>query len=152
MDPLALGSSVPDFSLTDLDGRVHQLHRLNRDKAVFLWMTNLCPGCQHNIPLVERLHREWSRYLHVLVISVLGNDRATPHAVRSAHHSTFPILLDPNDWVGGVLGLFHAPGACPMHNLLLLNREGRITLRGHLSGLKEDRVMEAIRALEPAQT
>ncbi|MEK7766387.1 MAG: redoxin domain-containing protein [bacterium] len=137
----------PDFTLTDLDGRPYRLYAELRERPALLWMTNLCAGCQAKIPFVDRLHATFRDRLAVFAISVLGDDRDTPARIRDERRPTFPLLLDPHDWVGTYLGFPHAGNLCPLNNAILVRRNGSIAWRGHLSAASEEEVEGAVRAL-----
>ncbi len=142
----AVGEPCPEFELADLEGRLHRLSDAVPGRAALLWLTNLCEGCQARFPFVNRLaHRQVDR-LAVWAISVLGDDRATPTRVRRDLRPSFPILLDPLDWVGRELWLSHAGTACPMTNALLVAPDGRVAWRGHLSAARDAAIEKAVRA------
>ncbi|MBI4678206.1 MAG: hypothetical protein HY748_11545 [Elusimicrobia bacterium] len=57
------------------------------------------------------------------------------------------MLIDPEDIVARKLGLQHPPGTCPLNNIFLLDRSGRVVLRHHLSAIKDDAFRQAWRTL-----
>ena len=140
-----IGGYVPDFTLSDLTGKDLTLSTSFSEKAVVLWLTNLCSSCEERIPLLQKVYGGNRGRLEIIAISTLGNDRETPHRILRTHRIDFPLLLDPEDWVGKVLGFEHPPGACPLYNLLILDHSGRITLKHHLSAIKDDKFFEALR-------
>ncbi|MBI4056564.1 MAG: redoxin domain-containing protein [Elusimicrobia bacterium] len=139
-----MGDSVPDFLLRDLSGTAYILSSYYRKKSVILWMTNLCETCQERIGFLSRVCNEFGPRVEVLAISILGNDRATPESILRKYGVKFPLLLDPGDWVGKVLGFEHPPGACPMHNLLILDISGRIILKHHLSAITDQKLLDVL--------
>jgi len=142
-----LGRRIPDFVLSNLEGRAFRLSSVFPQKAAVLWLTNLCSGCQERIPLLERAYAAEEKRLQIFAISTLGADRQTPSKIMSAHRMSFPLLLDPEDWVGKSLGLEHPSGACPMYNLLILDRSGRVRLRHHLSAIADERFLSELRLI-----
>ncbi|MHB2025955.1 MAG: TlpA family protein disulfide reductase [Elusimicrobiota bacterium] len=142
-----IGRHVPDFILSDLEDRRFRLSSVFPEKAAVLWLTNLCSSCQERIPLLERVYSEKRKNLEIFAISTLGNDRRTPETIAAEHHPSFPLLLDPKDWVGNTLGLEHPSGACPMYNLLMLDRSGRVRLRHHLSAIPDERFVKELDSL-----
>ncbi len=133
---LQVGDLFPDFSLVDLQGRRHRMSDAFPKKCAVLWFTNLCEDCRSKIPLLEELQREAGDRAQILAVSLLGDDRTLP--VEVAKSCDFPILMDPGDIVGRQLGLPHPAGACPLHNLFIVNKRGRIMFRHHLSAVKAD--------------
>jgi len=55
-----VGSKAPDFSLLGLDGNVHQLSDLSKDKVVVLnfWGT-FCDPCKREMPALQRQMEKW---------------------------------------------------------------------------------------------
>ncbi|MDE1975706.1 MAG: TlpA family protein disulfide reductase [Elusimicrobia bacterium] len=142
-----IGRRIPDFALSNAEGRSFRLSSVFPDKAAVLWLTNLCSSCQERIPLLERVYSEKRKNLEIFAISTLGDDRRTPEIIAAEHHPSFPLLLDPKDWVKNTLGLEHPSGACPMYNLLMLDRSGRVRLRHHLSAIPDERFLKELDSL-----
>ena len=70
----------------------------------------------------------------ILAVSILENDETLPRSV-APQQCGFPILLGPEDLVGKKLGLTHPPGACPLTNLFILDKQGRVIFRHHFSAV-----------------
>lgn len=138
---LEKGDYFPDFALSDEAGREYHLSDNPAGKLTVLWLTNLCEDCRSKVPLLEDLRREAGDRFRILAVSLLGDDATLPRQV--AAQCGFPILLDPEDIVAHKLGLSHPPQTCPLHNLFILDKDGRVVFRHHLSALKP----EAFRAL-----
>jgi peroxiredoxin len=133
---MAVGDYFRDFTLKDADGREFTLSDNPGGKRTVLWLTNLCEDCRAKVPLLEELRREAGERFRVLAVSLLGDDAALPREVSA--QGGFPILLDPEDIVAHKLGLPHPAGTCPLHNLYILEKDGRIAYRHHLSALKPE--------------
>ncbi len=142
-----IGARTPDFTLRDLSGRSFTLSDSFPKKAVVLWLTNLCSICEERIQLLQRIYEANRDRLEILAISTLGEDRATPERILRTHRMTFPLLLDPGDWVGKTLGLPHPVGACPLYNLLVLDPSGVIRFKSHLSAIGDETFLEMIRSV-----
>ncbi len=56
----SVGEKAPDFSLQDFKGKEFTLSKLEGKKAVLLWFTNLCGGCQSKFGEMENRRKEWS--------------------------------------------------------------------------------------------
>ena len=143
-----IGGRVPDFRLKDLSGRSYTLFENFPNKGAVLWLTNLCSSCEERIPLLERIYQASRDRLEIFAISTLGEDRATPERILRTHRMTFPLLLDPGDWVGKVLGLPHPVGACPLYNLLVLDTAGVIRFKSHLSAIGDEALLDALRSVD----
>ena len=133
---LDVGDYFPNFTLNDEAGRGYSLSDNPAGKRTVLWLTNLCADCRSKIPLLEELRLKAGGSFRILAISLLGDERALPCEVSA--QCGFPILMDPTDIVAHKLGLIHPPQTCPLHNLYILDKEGRIVFRHHLSALKSD--------------
>ena len=136
-----IGARTPDFRLQDLSGRSFTLSDSFPRKAVVLWLTNLCSSCE------ERIYEANRDRLEVFALSTLGEDRAKPERILRTHRMTFPLLLDPGDWVGKTLGLPHPIGACPLYNLLVLDDSGVIRFKSHLSVIGDETFLEMLRSV-----
>lgn len=144
----AIGCRPPDFELKDLGGKTYKLHDCFPNKNVILWMTNLCSGCQKRLPALERLYKTYSKDFEIFAISVLGSDIETPSKIQEHYNPSFPLLVDPEDWVGQKLGFLHPNDACPMYNLLIIGRSGKVVARNHLSRIKESELEKTIVSLK----
>jgi len=72
---LEQGDKAPDFTLSSADGsRVTLSDALSNSDGVVLWFTNLCPGCEENVPAVQRIYLEYGGKVEVFAISQLGAD------------------------------------------------------------------------------
>ena len=138
---LEKGDYFPDFTLSDLSGRGYTLSANPGGKMTVVWLTNLCEDCRSKVPLLEELRREAGDRFRILAVSLLGDDATLPR--QAAALCGFPFLMDPEDIVDHKLGLRHPPQTCPLHNLFILDKDGRVVFRHHLSALKP----EAFRAL-----
>lgn len=139
------GSMIPNFHLQGLENQNVSLYEFFPEKAVMLWITNLCSSCQEKIAFLNRLYKEYEKFVQMIAISTLGNDRNTPALVVEKYHPLFSLLLDPDDWVSNILGFKHAPDSCPLHNFLVMDRSGRVIYLGHLSAVREDKLEKMIR-------
>lgn len=98
-EPVLAGSSAPDFTLKDMDGKEYTLSSL-RGKVVFVnfWAT-WCKSCKDEMPSMQTLFtylKERNMPFEILAISmdrVTTQEEIGPFA-RSLG-LTFPILLDP---------------------------------------------------------
>lgn len=142
-----VGDTFPDFSLRDLADREHRLSGDTESRVTVLWFTNLCEDCRSRVPLLEEMRQEAGERARILAVSLLAVD--DPVAREVALRCSFPLLLDPTDVTAGELGLEHPYGACPLNNLFLLDRRGRILFRGHLSALSPEAFRRMWRGLLP---
>ena len=95
-EPLAVGKSAPDFSLSDLNDKPIRLSDY-RGKVVFLnfWAT-WCKPCREEMPSMEILNKNFEK--DGLIILAVSIDRVTttkdiPPFVKGMN-LTFPVLID----------------------------------------------------------
>lgn len=126
---------APAFELTGLDGREYHLRDFIDSIPVIVWFTNLCEGCQANIPNLDSIYQtDIKPQAELLAISLLGDNQETVEAVFDTLKFGFPILFDPKgntckDYVGT-----YVPASCPITNLFVIDRNGIIRHETHYPG------------------
>lgn len=126
---------APAFELAGVDGREYVLQSFLDSLPVIVWFTNLCEGCQANIPNLDSIYlKEIKPQAELLAISLLGDDRETVESVLDTLKFSFPILIDPEgktckDYVGT-----YVPASCPITNLFVVDRQGLIRYETHYPG------------------
>jgi len=95
MDSQRLEERVaPAFELAGLDGREYRFQSLVDSLPVIVWFTNLCEGCQANIPSLDSVYQaDIKPQAELLAISLLGNDSEAVDAISSKLNFSFPIML-----------------------------------------------------------
>src|SRR5713226_10114563 len=113
------GTKPSEFNGTTADGRRMSLVSM-RGKVVLLnfWAT-WCQECRPEMPLFERLHREFGAQ----GLSVIGiNAREGTAAIRGYAKElglTFPLVLDPRGEINAAYGVIGLP------TTFLIGRDGR---------------------------
>ena len=96
------GAALPDFSLTDMQGKSHKLGDY-RGKVVMVnfWAT-YCGPCIKEMPSMQRLKEKLSDRPFAILAIDMAEERETVEAFLQKHdiQVNFPILLDPE---GGVV-------------------------------------------------
>jgi peroxiredoxin len=116
-----LGEPAPNFQLRDLDGHLVALSDL-RGKVVLLnfWAT-WCGPCRVEMPAMEQLYRTFLRKdFEILAVSTDAQGVAVTRPFQQENHLTFPILHDPDFFVG----LTYGARSLPM--TFMVDREGVI--------------------------
>ncbi len=112
----AMGSRVPmegtpaaEFQLADLQGKVHRLSQY-RGKVVLLnfWAT-WCKPCTKEMPAMQEAYdRLKDKGFMVLAVNELEEiDEVRTHIQEHGH--TFPVLLDPDNDVANLYGVYGLP-------------------------------------------
>ena len=108
-----------DFSLSGLDGKQHSLSA-QRGKVVLLnfWAT-WCPPCRAEMPLLERLHREWGpKGLRIMAVTDEAPEAAK--AFLQQNRYTLPAFIDRERTVFD----HYRIGSIPQ--TLIIDRRGRV--------------------------
>jgi len=96
MAPIKPPRPAPDFSLPDMDGKIHKLSDY-RGKVVLLnfWAT-WCPPCRREMPSMENLHQELKDKPFQVLACDQEEDGDTVFAFTGQLDPapTFPLLLD----------------------------------------------------------
>ena len=138
--------SAPDFSLNDFQGKKFTLYdELKNNKAVLLWFTNLCDGCTARLPEMERIKNLYkNKEIEIVAVSVLGEDRRTVEDIIQKKAITFRILFDPQGQATQLFSGKLVTGTCPLENLFIINKSGKILFTSHYPGTQEDEIEQIL--------
>jgi peroxiredoxin len=142
-----VGDRVPELELLTLEGRAPTRLSQFRGRVVLLTMfASACPLCDKELPVVERLHREFTKR-DVVVLGIGADpDPAQLLALVRRHVVTFFVLHDPNGaTIRQVFGTTRLPEA------YLIDNEGivRAVFRGDLAGKRHELSEQIGRLLSP---
>ncbi|MFZ5800416.1 MAG: peroxiredoxin family protein [Candidatus Omnitrophota bacterium] len=137
------GEDAPDFSLKDFSGKEFTLSTELRDKkAVLLWFTNLCQGCQLKLPEMEKIKNIYDeKGIEVVAVSVLGEDEKTVENIIRKKRLTLRFLYDPINMVTDSFGGGHSIGVCPLRNLFLIGKDRKTLYIGRYPGAEESEIL-----------
>ena len=117
--------SVPDMSLTDIDGNQFSLSSY-KDKPllVVFWATD-CPGCIKEIPELIALNTEFQpQGFNILAVAMAHDKPSHIKAMRTQRQLPYTIVWDAD---GAIAQAFNNVRVTPTH--FLLNANGDIVLR-----------------------
>lgn len=141
-----VGEQAPDFELKKFDGGSFTLSTVNRSHPVVVWFTNMCKGCQSQIPAFIRLRAEYQkRGVEFVAVSMLGNDRKTAEGIIKQYHVPYPVLYDPTGSASQRWSGKYVKGTCPLQNIFVIAKDGRILLADHLPGIDIADLTDAIK-------
>jgi thiol-disulfide isomerase/thioredoxin len=136
--PSLAGRPAIDFTLKDLAGKEHRLGS-HRGQVVMLdfWAT-WCGPCRIQMPLVEKLGREYADRGLVVYAVNQGEPAEKARAYLKKNSYTTTALLDPKSEVGGRYGVTGIP------TLVVIDRQG--TIAAHFVGVRgEAELREALK-------
>ncbi|MFA5804553.1 MAG: redoxin domain-containing protein [Melioribacteraceae bacterium] len=143
-----VGDRAPDFSLQYFDGKLFTLSEIAKNKPVLLWFTNLCSSCQSKLPFIEELNKKFqNKEMEVLAVSQLGNDRKTVEDVIRTNNLSVRFLYDPSGEATTLYTGGYNPGTCPLTNIYLISKAGKITFATHYPGTSEKELTKQINKL-----
>jgi len=136
----------PDFSLDDFNGKKFSLtEELKNNRAILLWFTNLCQGCQMKIPEMERIKNLYeNRGVEVVAISVLGEDKNTVENIIQQNKVTLRFLFDPEGKVTELSNGKYYPGTCPLKNIFIIRKDKKILYADHYPGIEESEIKDSL--------
>ena len=140
-----VGDRAPDFSLPDFDGKPFTLSEMKNNKAVLLWFTNLCKGCEGKLSEVEQFKNLFEkRGVEIAVVSQLGEDKKTVEDFIQKYKLSFRFLYDPDGKATERYSGKYVPDTCPLKNIYIISKEGKITYVSHLPGADESEIVEQL--------
>ncbi|HWN08276.1 MAG TPA: thioredoxin family protein [Pyrinomonadaceae bacterium] len=131
---LAIGSTVPEFSLPDADGKTQSLSSLKgKNGTVFIFVAVQCPVSNAYNERMEKLAQDYkARGINVVGIN---SNVAEPAEAVKAHATTnkltFPILKDPGNKIADQLGATVTPEA------YVLDASNKLIYRGRIDNSRK---------------
>src|ERR1044072_2120701 len=126
--PPAIGATIEDFTLPDVDSKDHSLKSLaGKNGTVLIFIAVQCPVSNAYNERMEKLAQDY-RAKGINVIGINSNvkeDAAAVKAHAAEHKFTFTILKDPSNKIADRLGAAVTPEAYfldPNNNLLYHGR------------------------------
>src|SRR6266498_913002 len=147
--PPAIGATVEDFTLPDVNGKEQSLNALKGKKgAVLIFVAVQCPVSNAYNERMEKLAQDY-KARGVNVIGINANSTEAADAVK-AHatqkHLTFSILKDPGNKIADRLGAQHTPEAYFLDANSKLVYHGRIDNSRDESQVSSSDLRDAIEA------
>ena len=127
----AVGAPAPDFSLTDLAGKVHRLADYRGRVVVLEWINPNCPFSRRHAEegTMTRTAAAHSDVVWLAINSTAKDHRdfltAEQHAKYDQEHGVnYPVLVDSDGKVG------HAYGASTTPHMFVVDEQGKVIYRG----------------------
>lgn len=132
--PPAIGATLEDFTLPDVDGKTHSLASLKgKNGSVLIFIATQCPVSNAYNERMEKLAKEYQgRAITLIGInsnSTEGADVVKAHA--ATNKLTFTILKDPSNKIADRLGATRTPEA------YFLDASNKLLYHGRIDNAKD---------------
>ena len=107
--PPVVGAAAADFSLVDLEGKVHRLSDYRGQVVLVNFWATWCKPCTTEMPAMQTTYdRLREQGFIVLAVNELEDEAKVREHIRTYAH-TFPVLLDRDNRVANMYGVFGLP-------------------------------------------
>jgi len=145
--PPAIGATIDDFTLPDVDGKEHSLKSLMGKKGVvILFIATKCPVSNAYNERMEQLAQDYkAKGVTVIGINSNFNESATDVKAHAAEkHLTFTILKDEGNKIADRLGANRTPEAYVLDANNKLVYHGRIDNSQRAEGITSNDLRDAL--------
>ncbi len=123
-----LGVGAPDFTLKDLDGKVHSLSDYAGKIVLLFHFNTYCHSCREEVPQINMLQKQ---YPDVVVLGIAtANDNQETRDFKKSFKAEFTLVPDPKKEV------FRKYFVSTIPLIDIIDRSGTIRYRGKLPGEK----------------
>jgi peroxiredoxin len=147
--PPAIGATIEDFTLPDVNGKELTLSGLKGSKGtVIIFIAVQCPVSNAYNERMEKLAQEYKAQ-GIQVIGINSNVAESADVVKAhatEHGLTFPILKDPGNKIADRLGATKTPEAYFLDGNNKLQYHGRIDNSKDAAGVNSSELRDAINA------
>ena len=145
--PPAIGATIDDFTLPDVDGKEHSLKSLMGNKGVvIIFIATKCPVSNAYNQRMEQLAQDYkAKGVTVIGINSNFNESATDVKAHAAEkHLTFTILKDEGNKIADRLGANRTPEAYVLDANNKLVYHGRIDNSQRAEGITSNDLRDAL--------
>lgn len=123
VEPLTDGGMVPDFSLPDLQGRVHRPGDYKGQVLVINFWATWCPPCRAEMPSMGRLLEALKGSPVSLLAVAMGQKQEQVQRFAEKFPQPFPLLPDPDSKTSAAFDVMALPST------YIADRNGRLVYR-----------------------
>ena len=137
----AIGNQRPEFAVMDLDGKLRNIKEWDGKLILLNFWATWCPPCIKEIPIFIELQKAYGDQNFQIIGIAIDNKEAVSEFAEQMGIN-YPSLLAEVDGIGLVKRFGNGIGALPY--TVIINREGEIsdTIRGELSKLEVENLLE----------
>lgn len=109
--PLRIGDPLPPLTLTDLEGKEHELQQFHSTPYILNFWASWCPPCRDEMPVMQQFYTEKKELLPIIGINLFETEKGEQEVQTFLEQFgvTFPILLDPSSQVAKQFNVFAIP-------------------------------------------
>ncbi len=147
--PPAIGATIVDFTLPDVDGTNHSLNSLKgKNGTILIFIAVQCPVSNAYNERMEKLAQDYqARGISVVGINANSTEPAADVKAHAAEkHLTFPILKDNGNKIADALGATRTPEAYFLDANSKLVYHGRIDNSRDISQVNSTELRDALEA------
>lgn len=120
------GGSMINFSLLELDGKMHALEEWRGKVIVLNFWATWCPPCREEIPLLIDLQKKYGA-AGLQVIGVAIDNKTAVMRYRQSAGMNYPILMGDDDTLQLLARYGNSSGSLPFN--VVIDRSGSIVVR-----------------------
>ena len=100
---MTLGVTVPDFTLTDINGDPVTLSQIQKEKTLLVFWASWCPHCNEMIPQIKNWKKQHNKQdLEIIAISLDSSESEWQNKVTELEIESWYNLSDLEGWDGEV--------------------------------------------------
>ncbi|HKC65509.1 MAG TPA: thioredoxin family protein [Pyrinomonadaceae bacterium] len=128
-----IGSTVTDFTLTDVNGAQQSLASLKGEKGtVLIFISSRCPVVKAYNERMEQLAKEYkAKGINFVGINANSNEPLDEVKAHASQHYTFPVLIDKGNKIADRLGAEHTP------EVYFLDANNRLVYHGRIDNNRD---------------
>jgi len=133
---LELGSTLPDFTLTDQNGAEFSISNVKGNLAavIYFYPKNFTPGCTKEACSFRDSYQDFVD-LGATVIGISADDEKSHQKFSQKFNLPFTLLADPKNKVRKLFGVKRGLlGILPGRETYVFNTEGKLTFKFHALG------------------
>ncbi|MET0092626.1 MAG: TlpA disulfide reductase family protein [Sedimenticola sp.] len=123
VEPLTDGGTIPEFVLTDLQGRSHSPSDYRGRVLVVNFWATWCPPCRAEMPSMGRMLDKLKGSPVSLLAIAMGQKREQIARFAEEHPQPFPLLPDPGSKIAADFNVMGLPST------YITDRNGRLIYR-----------------------
>ena len=114
---------APDFTLKDMDDKIHQLSAYRGRVVIVNFWATWCPPCRFELPSMDKAYQALKQQDVVMLAINVGEDADTIFSFTADYPVSFPLLLDKD---GAVIKQYPVIG---LPTSYIINPQGQLVYR-----------------------